>query len=72
MGKIIKLWSFDSFSNSVLLRRINKIKLLSRDRTYKYETRLYMHLCFNECMNVSLSMGVYLCLCLLNKAFGHH
>ena len=21
----------------------------------------YMHLCFNECMNVSLSMGVYLC-----------
>ena len=28
--------------------------------------------CFNECMNVSLSMGVYLCLCLLNKAFGHH
>ena len=31
-----------------------------------------MHVCFNECMNVSLSMGVYLCLCLLNKAFGHH
>ena len=27
---------------------------------------------FNECVNVSLSMGVYLCLCLLNKAFGHH
>ena len=26
----------------------------------------YMHVCFNECMNVSLSMGVYLCL--LNKA----
>ena len=25
-----------------------------------------MHVCFNECMNVSLSMGVYLCL--LNKA----
>ena len=33
-----------------------------------------MHVFFNECMNVSLSMGVYLCLCLclLNKAFGHH
>ena len=28
-----------------------------------------MHVCFNECMNVSLSMGVYMCLCLLNKAF---
>ena len=32
----------------------------------------YMNVCFNECMNVSLSMGVYLCLCLLNKLFGHH
>ena len=28
----------------------------------------YMHVCFNECMDISLSMGVYLCLCLLNKA----
>ena len=27
MGKKIKLQTFDSFSNSVLLRRINEIKL---------------------------------------------
>ena len=32
----------------------------------------YMHVCFNEYMNVSLSMGMYLCLSLLIKAFGHH